>query len=122
MENTIYDQLGEENLQQLVHKFYELVLENPVLGPLFTTDMELVRAKQTAFLTQFLGGPPMYNQTFGRPMMRARHLPHKITEEAAIEWLSCMNTAIRTLDITDEFKKRLFNCFPRLAAHMVNSQ
>jgi len=121
MENTIYEKLGEENLQQLVHKFYELVLENPVLKPLFNTDMELVIQKQTAFLTQFLGGPPKYNQTFGRPMMRARHLPHKITEEAAIEWLSCMNAAIRTLPIEDDFKITLFNCFPRLATHMVNS-
>ena len=120
MENTIYDQLGEENLEQLVNKFYELVLESPVLRPLFNTDMVLVRAKQTAFLTQFLGGPPKYNQTFGRPMMRARHLPHKITEEAAVEWLGCMNAAIRTLDISDDFKTTLFNCFPRLAAHMVN--
>ena len=121
MENTIYQKLGEENLQQLVHKFYELVLENPVLSPLFTTDMEMVKQKQTAFLTQFLGGPPKYNQTFGRPMMRARHLPHKITEAAAVEWLSCMNEAIRTLDIEDDFKSTLFNCFPRLAAHMVNT-
>jgi len=54
-------------------------------------------------------------------MMRARHLPHKITEEAAIEWLSCMNAAIRTLPIEDDFKITLFNCFPRLATHMVNS-
>lgn len=121
MENTIYEKLGEENLQKLVNKFYELVLESPILKPLFNTDMEVVRAKQTAFLTQFLGGPPKYNQTFGRPMMRARHLPHKITEEAAVEWLSCMNSAIKTLDIEDDFKVTLFNCFPRLAAHMVNT-
>ena len=121
MENTLYNQLGEENLQKLVHKFYELVVENEVLSPLFNTDMELVIAKQTAFLTQFLGGPPKYNQTYGRPMMRARHLPHKITKKAAMEWLRCMNLAIRTLDITDDFKLTLFNCFPRLATHMVNS-
>lgn len=121
MTDTIYAQLGEEKLKQLVHKFYELVLENPVISHLFSTDMELVQQKQLAFLTQFLGGPPMYNQTFGRPMMRARHLPHKITEEAAVEWLSCMNAAIRTLDIDKEFQKKLFNCFPRLATHMVNS-
>jgi len=121
MENTIYEKLGEENLQKLVNKFYELVLENSTLKPLFNTDMELVRVKQTAFLTQFLGGPSKYNQTFGRPMMRARHLPHKITKEAAMEWLRCMNLAIRTLDIDDDFKITLFNCFPRLATHMVNS-
>jgi hemoglobin len=121
MENTIYQKLGAENLEQLVNKFYELVLENPVISPLFKTDMDLVRKKQIAFLTQFLGGPPMYNQTYGHPRMRMRHLPHKITEAAAVEWLSCMNEAIRSLDIEDDFKATLFNCFPRLAVHMINS-
>ena len=121
MENTIYEKLGQAKLEQMVNTFYELVLDNPVLSPLFNTDMDLVRKKQIAFLTQFLGGPPLYNQTFGHPMMRARHLPHKITESAAVEWLSCMNSAIETLDIEEDFKSTLFNCFPRLAAHMVNS-
>jgi len=121
MENTIYEKLGEENLEKMVHKFYELVLQNETIAPLFTTDMEVVKQKQIAFLTQFLGGPPKYNQAYGHPRMRMRHLPHKITEAAAIEWLKCMNDAIRTLDIEEEFKVTLANCFPRAAAHMVNS-
>ena len=120
MENTIYDKLGAENLEQLVNNFYELVIENEVLKPLFTSDLEVVRKKQVAFLTQFLGGPPLYNQTFGHPRMRMRHLPHAITETAAIEWLKCMKAAIDTLEIQADFKDTLFNCFPRTAAHMVN--
>ena len=120
MRNTIYEKLGAERLQQLVNAFYDLVVEHPALSSLFNTDMELVRKKQMAFLTQFLGGPPLYNQTFGQPMMRARHLPHAITEEAAIAWLLCMKEAIHTLDIEDDFKETLFNCFPKVAAHMVN--
>ncbi|MEM6316200.1 MAG: globin [Bacteroidota bacterium] len=121
MENTIYEELGKENLEKLVHKFYELVLANEVISPLFDTDMTIVKAKQIAFLTQFFGGPPLYNETYGHPRMKMRHLPHKITEAAAIEWLKCMNAAIRTLDIEEDFKVTLANCFPRLAAHMVNS-
>jgi len=120
MNNTIYEKLGAEKLQQLVEAFYGLVLENPTLKTLFTTDMEMVRKKQIAFLTQFFGGPSLYNQTFGQPMMRARHLPHAITEETAAAWLLCMKEAIQTLDIEEDFKDTLYNCFPRLAAHMVN--
>ncbi|MEM1121803.1 MAG: globin [Bacteroidota bacterium] len=121
MEDTIYTKLGQENLEKLVYKFYELVVQNEVIAPLFKTDMETVRAKQIAFLTQFLGGPPLYNQTYGHPRMRMRHMPHKISEAAAIEWLKCMNAAIRTLEIEEDFKVTLANCFPRLAVHMVNS-
>jgi len=120
MDTTIYEHLGADKLQQLVDKFYELVGENPILHPLFQTDMELVKKKQVAFLSQFLGGPLLYNQEFGHPMMRMRHLPHAITEEAAMEWLKCMKVAIDTLEIEEEFKETLFNCFPRVAAHMVN--
>jgi len=121
MADTIYEGLGEEKLDQLVERFYGFVLENPVISPLFTTDIVLVKQKQKAFLTQFLGGPPLYNQTYGHPRMRMRHLPHRITETAATEWLKCMHTAIQTLDIDEDFKVTLFNCFPRLAAHMVNA-
>jgi len=120
MENTIYEKLGAEKMQQLVDKFYELVGENPTISSLFQTDMVVVKQKQVAFLTQFLGGPLLYNEQFGHPMMRMRHLPHAITEEAAVEWLKCMKTAIDTLDIDAAFKETLFNCFPRVAAHMVN--
>lgn len=120
MENTIYEKLGAEKLQQMVDTFYELVVEHPTLQPLFKTDMELVRKKQLAFLTQFLGGPLLYNETYGHPMMRMRHLPHAITEEAALAWLLCMKSAINTLEIDADFKETLFNCFPKVAAHMVN--
>lgn len=120
MDNTIYEHLGAEKMQQLVDKFYELVGENPLISPLFQSDMELVKKKQVAFLTQFLGGPLLYNEQFGHPMMRRRHFPHAITTEAAAEWLKCMKLAIDTLELEPAFKDTLYNCFPRVAAHMVN--
>ena len=98
-----------------------LVVEDKTISHLFTTDMEVVKKKQALFLTQFLGGPMLYNETYGHPRMRMRHSPHKITGEGAMAWLSCMNRAIEALDIEEDLKTTLFNCFPQLAAHMVNS-
>ena len=121
METTLYEQLGAENLKLLVNKFYDLVGQDETISALFQTDMELVKHKQTLFLTQFLGGPMLYNEAYGHPRMRMRHAPHRITEEAAIAWLKCMNNAINTLPIDEDFKRTLFNCFPKLAAHMINS-
>ena len=120
MENTLYSELGEENLIQLIDVFYDLILQNPVTAPLFKSDIAEVKRKQTLFLTQFLGGAPLYNREFGHPRMRMRHMPHAITEEAAVNWLRCMDRAIQRLEIDDGLKTRLFNAFPRLAAHMVN--
>ena len=73
------------------------------------------------FLTQFLGGPDLYSQHYGHPRMRMRHLPHKITDEAREEWLKCMKEAITSLSIDEDLKARLFNVFPQVAQHMVNS-
>jgi hemoglobin len=63
----------------------------------------------------------LYNQEYGHPRMRMRHMPHKITGEGAMAWLNCMNQAIEALDIEEDLKTNLFNCFPKLAAHMINS-
>ena len=53
--------------------------------------------------------------------MRRRHMPHAITNEAKDEWLSLMNASIQELDLADNLKEALYNCFPQVAQHMVNS-
>ena len=122
MEKTLYEQLGAENLSLMVNYFYDLVVENETISHLFKTDIEEVKRKQTLFLTQFFGGPMLYNQEFGHPRMRMRHMPHKITVEGGIAWLNCMHQAIEKLEISEELKTALFNRFPQLARHMINSQ
>lgn len=119
---SIYEQLGEENLNALVNNFYDLVFENEKLSPLFSkTPKEEIKHKQFLFLTQFLGGPALYSEAYGHPKMRARHMPHEITESGAIAWLQCMGEAIKKLDISEELKKDLFSSFPQAAFHMVNT-
>ncbi|HLP56522.1 MAG TPA: globin [Fluviicola sp.] len=118
---SLYDRIGKERLHLLVNRFYDLVFDSPVIGPLFQTDKELIRQKQEAFLTQFLGGPQHYTEVYGHPRMRMRHLPHRITPEAGEEWLRCMKTAIDSLEMEEALKTALYNCFPPVAKHMVNS-
>lgn len=84
--------------------------------------MEVVKQKQFYFLTQFFGGPLRYVEQYGHPMMRAKHLPHKIDRKAALAWLDCMSKAIETLPISSEFKDEIFNRFPPVAAHMINTE
>ena len=118
---TLFEKIGEGNIEQLVNGFYEYVFKSPKIAPLFKTDREEVKRKQKMFLTQFLGGPAVYSQEFGHPKMRMRHLPHAITQEAKEEWLRCMKMAIEDLTINDNLKVELFAVFPKLAEHMVNS-
>ncbi len=124
MENTktLYEIIGDDRLQELINSFYAKVFASPIIGPLFNaTNQESIKDKQYRFLSQFLGGPTRYIEKYGHPRMRMRHLPHKITLEAKDEWLKLMKDSINELDLTPELKEALYNCFPMVAQHMVNS-
>lgn len=120
MEEALFYRLGEENLRKLVDRFYDLVFENEQISRLFKTEKNEIKEKQRLFLTQFLGGPPLYSEIHGHPRMRARHMPHPITEEDAKAWLSCMWEAIDYLPVEDALKDELFDRFPSTAMFMVN--
>jgi hemoglobin len=117
---TLYEQLGDDSLMELVTTFYDLVQLNPILAPLFKGDFTSIRDKQFCFLSQFLGGPLRYNEKYGHPKMRLRHLPHAIDEKAKDEWLVCMKKAINSLNLEPSLSEALYLCFPPVAAHMVN--
>jgi hemoglobin len=119
-DQTLYEELGEENLQKLVDGFYDLVFINPRISRLFKTDKDLIKEKQRLFLTQFLGGPSLYSEKYGHPRMRARHMPHPIEEEDAVEWLKCMSASLAKLDVSERLKDDLFKRFVPTAMFMVN--
>ena len=57
--DTLYDKIGGAPVvDQLVDRFYEKVLDDPLLSPFFRqTSMETLRRMQKVFLTVALGGP-----------------------------------------------------------------
>ncbi len=118
---TLYELVGDEQLRNILNYFYNSVFTSPVISHLFNeTEKEVILDKQYCFLTQFLGGPPRYNQKYGNPKMRQRHLPHAIDNAAKDEWLRLMQEAINQSDLEENIKTALYNCFPQVAQHMVN--
>ena len=118
----MYEKLGDERLGLLIDAFYDRVFDSEIIGHLFNqTNKEVIKDKQFSFISQFLGGPLRYFEKYGNPKMRMRHLPHKIDQAARDEWLKLMKEAIWTLDWDEENKTALYNCFPTLASHMMNS-
>lgn len=124
MSETIYEQLGgEEMLTRLVEAFYPRVVKNPDLHPLFATkDIEETARKQKKFLTQFFGGPMLYSEEFGHPMLRYRHLPFEITPRRAEAWLSCMQEAMDEVGISGEMRELMLHRLTLTAHHMINSE
>jgi len=119
---SLYDRIGPDALAALVTRFYARVAAHPELAPIFPTDLTLTAEKQLAFLTGFLGGPPLYHQRFGHPRLRARHLPFPITPAWARAWLACMQVALRdTSQIGEAEARELYAALARVALHMVNT-
>jgi hemoglobin len=92
-----------------------------LLASLFPKDIDPVIEKQYLFLSQFLGGPSLYSEQYGHPMMRARHLPFPITPERAEAWLECMSAALAETAIPEPFQKIVLERLSGTAHHFVNT-
>jgi hemoglobin len=77
--------------------------------------------KQYLFLTQFFGGPMLYSEQFGHPMMRARHMSVPINHERADAWLRCMTEAMAEIHIEDNLQKVLLERLRGSAYHFINT-
>jgi len=120
---SLYSEIGgQETLDKLVHAFYPRVYADEELKPLFEGDMEGIQRKQRMFLSQFLGGPPLYSEEFGPPAMRQRHLPFEITPKRAERWLACMRGAFDEIGLSDTPAGAAFyDRLTQVAKIMVNS-
>lgn len=119
---SIYDNLGgEQALRALVESFYPKVQKDPLLSPLFPADINPVKEKQYMFLSQFFGGPTLYSDQFGHPMMRARHLPFPITEQHGAAWLKCMGEALSDIGVEESLKDFVLQRLSGPAHHFVNT-
>ena len=116
-----FEAIGEDMLHQLVDAFYHRVARHPDLAPLFPDDLTETARKQKQFLTQFLGGPPLYTEEHGHPMMRARHLPFEITPKRRNAWLSCMDQAMDEVGLKGGLRDMFYSRLTITADHMVNT-
>lgn len=116
---------GDEFFVQLVDAFYNRVEGDPVLRPLYPQGeqgMLAAREHLALFLSQYWGGPPVYNETRGAPMLRARHLPFRIGVAERDAWFGHMKDAVEESDVSDEIAKELLNYFDKAATHLINDQ
>ncbi|KFZ43850.1 globin [Anoxybacillus flavithermus] len=112
---------GEQVVSKLVDAFYERVAKHPDLAPIFPNDLTETARKQKQFLTQYLGGPPLYTAEHGHPMLRARHLPFPITPTRAKAWLACMHEAMDAIGLKGRVRDELYQRLILTAQHMINT-
>jgi len=95
---------GDASVRKLIDTFYDLMDEVPeyyVIRKLHPADLTDSRDKLYLFLSGWLGGPPLYTDKFGHPMLRARHLPFAIGTAERDAWMACMTQSAESM-IGDE--------------------
>lgn len=115
-----YEEIGAERLSQLIDAFYARVADHPQLQPIFPSDLTETARKQKQFMTQYLGGPNLYTDEHGHPMLKARHNPFPITPARAQAWLECMAEAMDEIGLEGKMRETFYKRLVMTAHHMVN--
>ncbi|MBA4341950.1 MAG: cyanoglobin [Methylibium sp.] len=122
---TAFDWVGGEGaVRTLVDRFYDLMELEPgyaKLRAMHPTDMAGSRDKLFWFLCGWLGGPDHYQQRFGHPRLRARHLPFAIGIAERDQWMACMRQAMQECQLDPELRQRLDASFMNTADWMRNT-
>lgn len=123
-EQTPYQLIGgEASVLRLCASFYELMNTVPqfaTIRALHPSDLQSSRDKLFMFLSGWLGGPDLYVQNIGQPMLRRRHLPFAIGESERDQWVACMLLAMEAIGIDEELRQQLSQSFFRTADFMRN--
>jgi hemoglobin len=123
-EQTPYELIGgEAGVRALVDRFYDYMDTEAAARPVREMHAKSLRAsreKLFLFLSGWLGGPDLYVQKYGHPMLRRRHLPFAIGSQERDQWMHCMRKALNDMPVDDALKQRLEQAFMATADHMRN--
>jgi hemoglobin len=104
------EEQGMETLRNLVETFYDIMDSDPKAQPIramHPADLTSAREKLFMFLAGWTGGPQLYIERYGHPMLRKRHLPFAVDESARDQWMYCMIKAMHQLKMDETLMTKL---------------
>jgi hemoglobin len=119
---SFYEAVGGEGFfDRLVHRFYELVADDPELRAVYPArDLQPAEDHLRLFLIQYWGGPQTYNELRGHPRLRMRHARFVIDEAARDAWLRHMRTSLDELELDPELDAMLWDYLVMAAHSLLN--
>ena len=114
---------GEPALEALVARFYDLMALEPrytELRAVHGNTLDDARQKLFWFLCGWMGGPDYFQERFGHPRLRARHLPFSIGIKERDQWVACMDQAMQETQVPEALRLRLSESFMKTADFMRN--
>lgn len=123
---TPYDVIGgEQAILSLVDRFYfymDILPEAQGIRSMHQPNLASAKDKLFKFLSGWLGGPNLFVEEFGHPMLRARHLRFAIGEPERDQWLLCMNKALAETTMDPRLRTNIQEALQHLATHMINQE
>lgn len=123
---TLYEAIGgDATVRALCHRFYELMDTLPqaahcrAIHPPSLKDSE---EKLYEYLTGYLGGPPIYMEKRGHPMLRRRHMVAEIGPEERDEWFLCFRQALDETVEHEKLREIIWAPIEKLGHHMQNKE
>ncbi len=121
---SFYERVGGlAFFERLVNAFYEGVEQDPILRPMYPEgDLSEARHRLALFLTQYWGGPPLYEQLRGHPRLRMRHVDYVITKKVRNAWLDHMRHALEREagHVSDQDRREMESYLEMAAAGLRN--
>jgi len=118
---------GEDGMRELMYSFYDLIFESDIHNffPQDRAEFDKVKEKNTKFFIEICGGPKVYQedangQDLDEYMIHV-HDDFTIDENARVEWLGCMKTALEKFDIDEDAKKEFWDYVEAFSKLTVNS-
>lgn len=114
---------GEDAIRQLVDRFYQLMDELPeayCARKIHPQDLTESGNKFADYLSGWLGGPQLYVEKYGPPMLRRRHMPYAIGQEERDQWLMCMKLALEESVADVPLRAALYEQFVHIGEFMRN--
>jgi len=114
---------GAESVRALVQRFYELMDALPEaygIRKMHAEDLQSSSNKLFMFLSGWMGGPQLFVEAYGHPMLRRRHLPFAIGDAERDQWMLCMNHALAEVVEDGALRQELSEAFSKVADHMRN--
>ena len=125
MKTTHYERIGgAEKIRALVQHFYRIMDKLPEtygIRKLHPEDLQGPEEKLFKFLSGWMGGPQLYIEQYGHPMLRQRHLPFPIGDSERNQWLMCMKQALEEVVGDPALRTELNASLAKAADHMRNN-
>ncbi|MDF3125462.1 group II truncated hemoglobin [Rheinheimera sp. 1928-s] len=114
---------GEAATRRLANRFYDIMSTAPEAAELYAIHplpLDVIRQKFFEFLSGWLGGPSLFEEKYGHPRLRMRHMPFAVDQQMRDQWMFCMDKALAEVVEDKLLRQGLSHSLAQLASHMIN--